>query len=298
MSDDRWFSETLTPGLRLSFEASSVVLEKQTSRQDLALFDHPIFGRVLMLDGVVQVTTRDEFIYHEMMAHVPILGHGAARDVLIIGGGDCGLAEEVLKHESVRSLTQVEIDPTIIELARDHFAEMNASVFADSRFRLVIEDGAAFTARPGPGFDVVLVDSTDPIGPGRVLFTEPFYRSIRARLNPRGVLVTQNGVPFVQSSEFSAAVGNLASVFEHVSCYAVAVPTYFGGHLALGLSAEDEAARLVPLDVLRRRFEQARLDTSYYTPEIHLAAFALPRYLEETFHRAVAPARRGGANST
>ncbi|MDN3720222.1 hypothetical protein QW131_15950 [Roseibium salinum] len=153
-----------------------------------------------MLDGVTQVTTADEFIYHEMMSHVPILAHGAARNVLIVGGGDCGLAEEVLKHASVDKLVQVEIDGSVVDFSREHFGDFNQGVLDDPRFELVIADGIKFSAETERRFDVVIVDSTDPHGPGAVLFSEAFYRNIHRLLTPGGVLVTQNGVPFLQKA--------------------------------------------------------------------------------------------------
>ncbi|MBN1237613.1 MAG: polyamine aminopropyltransferase [Gammaproteobacteria bacterium] len=286
MSHRRWFSETLTPGLRLSFQARRVLRHRKSASHEVALIDNEVFGRVLLLDGAVQLTTRDEFVYHEMMAHVPILGHGSVRDVLIVGGGDCGLAEEVLKHRGVARVTQVEIDPSVVELARTHFADINASVFDDPRFKLVVADAAEFVQRSGASFDVALVDSTDPLGPGAVLFTEQFYRDVRARLRAGGVLVTQNGVPFLQEREFAAAMRALARVFAHVGGYAIAVPTYFGGHLVLGWSTDDDAALRLPLPSLAARFDASALDTRYYTPRVHAAAFALPRFIEQALERA------------
>lgn len=297
MSDDRWFSETLTPGMRLSLEASRVLRHERTGEHELALIENDVFGRVLLLDGAVQVTSRDEFIYHEMMAHAPLLAHGNARDVLIVGGGDCGLAEEVLRHASVRRLVQVEIDPSVVELAREHFAEMNGPVFADKRFELVIGDGAAYVREAADRFDVVLVDSTDPIGPGAALFTPEFYAGVRSRLNPGGVVVTQNGVPFLQAAEFRSAISGLAATFRHVACYAICVPTYFGGHLVLGFSGDDDAALRVDAQTLEARFAGAALSTRYYSPRHHLAAFVLPRYIEEAFEAAVAAGRAGAARA-
>jgi spermidine synthase len=287
VADGRWFSETLTPGLRLSLEAKRVLHLERSGDHELALIENDVFGRVLLLDGAVQLTSKDEFIYHEMMAHVPILAHGAARDVLIVGGGDCGLAEEVLKHASVRRVVQVEIDAAVVELARRHFATVNAPVFADPRFDLVIDDGAAYARESLERFDVILVDSTDPVGPGAVLFTREFYGHLRARLAPGGVLVTQNGVPFVQAAEFSAAMANLAATFRHVACYLISVPTYFGGHMALGWSGEDEAACRVDLAVLESRYAAAGLQTRYYTPSVHQASFVLPRFIEDALVVAV-----------
>lgn len=291
MADDRWFSETLTPSVRLSLEAHRLLLHERTENQEIALFDNDVFGRVLLLDGAVQVTSRDEFIYHEMMAHVPLIAHGSARDVLIIGGGDCGLAEEVLKHASVRRLVQIEIDPAVVELARTHFAEMNARVFDDPRFDLRIGDGAAFARKGDERFDVVLVDSTDPVGPGAVLFTREFYAGVRARLNPGGILITQNGVPFLQEREFADAFRNLGATFRHVSCYLICVPTYFGGHLALGWSSDDVPPQAVAIEALEARCAAAGLDTRYYSPRHHNAAFLAPRYIEDALSAAVAEGR-------
>jgi spermidine synthase len=291
MRDERWFAETLTPHARLALEAGRVLVHERTGEHEIALIENELFGRVLLLDGAVQVTSRDEFIYHETMAHVPLLAHGAARDVLIVGGGDCGLAEEVLKHASVRRLVQVEIDPKVVELARKYFAEMNAPVFADPRFELTIGDGAAYVRDAADRFDVVLVDSTDPVGPGAVLFTREFYANVRARLAPGGVLVTQNGVPFLQAAEFGSAIANLAATFRHVAACAIAVPTYFGGHLVLGVCSDDDAPLRVAADELERRYAAAGLAARYYSPRHHAAAFVLPRYLEEALEAAVAAGR-------
>src|SRR3981081_951282 len=142
-----------------------------------------------MLDGATQVTTEDEFVYHEMMTHVPILGHGNAREVLIVGGGDCGIAEEVLKHTSVKRLTQVEIDASVVEFSKEHFPEFTKPVFADKRFESVIDDGMKYVAKTERRFDVIIVDSTDPQGPGKVLFSARFYAACKRCMRPRGVMV-------------------------------------------------------------------------------------------------------------
>src|SRR5262247_2551491 len=171
MADKRRIPETLFDdiGIRMTYEVERVIYELQTEHQHLVLFEHPFFGKMLMLDGATQVTSADEFVYHEMMAHVPILAHGRAREVLIIGGGDCGIAEEALKHKSVARVTQVEIDAAVVELARAHFPELAGPALADKRFDLVVADGRDFVAASPRRFDVVIVDSTDPQGPGAVL---------------------------------------------------------------------------------------------------------------------------------
>ncbi len=190
LPEKRWIAETLFDalGFRMTFQVDKVLYELQTEHQHLVLFEQPFFGKMLMLDGATQISKKDEFIYQEMMAHVPLFAHGHARDVLIIGGGDCGIAEEVLKHKSVKRLTQVEIDPKVVEFAKEHFPEFTKPVFADKRFESVIDDGAKYVAKTDRRFDVIIVDSTDPQGPGKVLFSEKFYANCRRCLNKGGVL--------------------------------------------------------------------------------------------------------------
>src|SRR5437764_12277340 len=157
MSERRWIPETLFNelGLPMQFEDRRVLYEAEHEHQHLVLFEHPFFGKMLMLDGATQVTTVDEFVYHEMMSHVPLLAHGHAEEVLIVGGGDCGVAEEVLKHKSVKRLTQVEIDASVVEFAKRHFPEFTGPVFADKRFDLVIADGMKYVAKTDRRFDVI-----------------------------------------------------------------------------------------------------------------------------------------------
>jgi spermidine synthase len=279
VSGKRWFEETLHGDVRVSFRADEVLHEEKSAHQHLALIRNPTFGEVLLLDEVTQVAARDEFIYHEMLAHVPLFAHGSPREVLIVGGGDGGLAEEVLKHRGVERVTLVEIDEAVIDFAKRHFAAMSRAAFADPRLDVVIGDGRAFAAETDRRFDVVLVDSTDPIGPGAVLFTEAFYRDLARVLNPGGVVATQNGVPFLQPREFEMGLGNLKRVFADATCYVIAVPTYFGGHMTLGFAGTP--APRPDLDTLAERFAAAELAMRYYTPEVHQAAFALPRFIRD-----------------
>jgi spermidine synthase len=284
MAEKRWIFETLFEplGFKTGFEVERVLYEVQTEHQHLVLFENRHFGKMLMLDGATQVTARDEFIYHEMMSHVPILAHGSARNILIVGGGDCGLAEEVLKHGAVKRLTQVEIDPSVIEFAREHFPEFTGPVFADPRFRSVIDDGMRFVSETDLRFDVILVDSTDPQGPGAVLFTRAFYAACKRCMAPGAVLVTQNGVPFFQPDELISSVGHFRQLFADGGCYVAATPTYVGGHMAMGWATDEMGLRHVPADVIAARYAAAgRFATKYWTPEVHKAAFALPRFIAE-----------------
>jgi len=252
--------------------------DSHTDHQRLRVFENPTFGRILTLDGVVQVTEADNFIYHEMLTHTPILAHGAAQRVLIVGGGDGGMAREVLKHDSVEQVTMVEIDGGVVEFSKQYLPGISAGAFDDPRLDLVIADGADFMRDNRDQYDVIIIDSTDPIGPGEVLFTDTFYDHARARLTERGIIVTQNGVPFLQGGELTGTMRAFKALFADYTCYLATIPTYAGGPMALGWGSNGDA-RHVDLDTLKARFAAAGIETDYYTPEVHKAAFALPPYV-------------------
>jgi spermidine synthase len=291
MAEKRWIAETLFDdlGFRMSYRMEKVLYETQTEHQHLVLFEHGFFGKMLMLDGATQITKRDEFIYQEMMSHVPLFAHGNAREVLIIGGGDCGIAEEVLKHKTVRRLTQVEIDPAVVEFAKEHFPEFTKPVFADKRFASVIDDGMKYVARTERRFDVIIVDSTDPQGPGKVLFSQKFYAACKSCMQKGGVMVTQNGVPIFQPAELASSIGKFRRLFADGACYVAAIPTYVGGHMAMGWASDDRQLRQTPAKTLTARYRRAgSFSTKYWTPEVHAAAFALPRFIAEMVAKAKA----------
>ena len=271
-----WFEETLHPGLTQRLSMDRVLFREMTDLQDLVIFENRIFGRVLALDGVVQTTEGDEFIYHEMLSHVPVLAHGAASRVLIIGGGDGGMAREALKHPGITDVTMVEIDPSVVELCRAHLPSISAGAFDNPRLNLVIADGAKFVEETDSRWDVIIIDSTDPLGPGEVLFGERFYRGCKRCLTEGGILVTQNGVPYVQGDEVTNSFQRLSPHFEDVWFFVAPVPTYQGGHMAFGWASGAAAHRATPVDIVGERFRSANFETRYYTPDVHVAAFALP----------------------
>lgn len=197
MSD--FFTETLYDPLGQSFRIDKLYYEQKTEHQHLMIFHNAFLGRVMTLDGVVQTTERDEFIYHEMMAHVPMFAHGNAKKVLIIGGGDGGMLREALRHKNVEQVTMVEIDGAVIEMSKQWLPNHSQGAFDDPRANIVIADGMDFVRETEMRFDVIISDSTDPIGPGEVLFSNDFYAQCKRILNPGGVMVTQNGVPFFRS---------------------------------------------------------------------------------------------------
>ena len=284
MAEKRSIPETLFDdlGFRMTYAVDRVLYEMQTEHQHLVLFEHPFFGKMLMLDGATQVTSKDEFVYHEMMTHVPIFAHGNPREVLIVGGGDCGIAEEVLKHKSVRRLTQVEIDASVVEFSKEHFPEFTKPVLTNKRFDLIIDDGMNYVAKTDRRFDIIIVDSTDPLGPGKVLFSEKFYAACKRCMAKGGLLVTQNGVPIFQAGELTATISRFRKLFADGYCYVAAIPTYVGGHMAMGWATDNTKLRHASVKTIAGRYKKAgSFPTKYWTPEVHVAAFALPRFIAD-----------------
>jgi spermidine synthase len=275
-----WFQETLYDHWRQSFQITAELCRLRGPMQDIALFETPGFGRVLTLDGVIQVTTGDEFIYHEMLAHVPVYAHGAVRSACVVGGGDGGMLREILKHTSVEQAVLVEIDGAVVDFCREHLPTVSAGAFDDPRTEIVIADGIAFMAETARKFDLIVIDSTDPMGPGGVLFTESFYQDCARCLNPGGIVVNQNGVPFLQGEEVTDTWRRRKPHFADVGFYLAAVPTYVGGFMALGWASSSPDARAASIETIRARFHAAPVATRYYTPDVHKAAFALPPYVQ------------------
>jgi len=276
MSD---FQETLYEGYGQRFQVDKLLHEMRTEHQHLVIFENPRMGRVMALDGVIQTSEADEFIYHEMLAHVPILAHGLARRVLIIGGGDGGILREVARHRDIESITMVEIDGAVVEMCREFLPNHSAGTFEDPRLNLVIDDGMHFVATTEEKFDVIISDSTDPIGPGEVLFSENFYQACRRCLNEGGILVAQNGTPFMQLGELQTTAKRMQGLFADWHFYQAAVPTYIGGAMSFAWGACSAESRNLPLEALMQRFAGSGIVTRYYNPHVHIGAFALPQYV-------------------
>ncbi len=280
------WNETLYDAWGQRHDIDKVYFEFDTGHQQLMIFHNALFGRVMVLDGVVQTTEKDEFIYHEMLTHVPILAHGKAKRVLIIGGGDGGILREVCRHKSIEHVTQVEIDKAVIDMAIEYLPNHSAGAYDDPRANIVIDDGCRFVAQCQEKFDIIISDSTDPIGPGEVLFTSQFYSDCKRCLNDGGIMVTQNGVVFMQLDEVKTTAQRMALTFSDVHFYTAAVPTYVGGVMTFAWSSDNKALRHVDANTIRERYKAAGIKTRYYNPDIHVASFALPQYVLEAVGKA------------
>ncbi|WP_339856333.1 polyamine aminopropyltransferase [Pseudohongiella acticola] len=278
MSARDW-TETLYSGYGQSFTVDKVLFEHKTDHQHLMIFNNRQFGRVMALDGIVQTTERDEFIYHEMLTHVPLMAHGNACRVLIIGGGDGGILREVCRHPSVEHVTQVEIDQAVIDMAREYLPAHSDGAYDDPRANIVIGDGFDFVQKTDQRFDVIISDSTDPQGPGEILFSKDFYAGCQRCLNPGGILVTQNGVVFMQTDEVTNTAARLNRLYKDWHFYGAAVPTYVGGIMTFAWASDDPGLRRTDLATLQKRWQASAIRSRYYTPELHHAAFALPQYV-------------------
>lgn len=282
----RDYQETLYEGYGQRFQVDRMLHEVRTDHQHLVIFENARMGRVMALDGVIQTTEADEFIYHEMLTHVPLFTHGLARRVLIIGGGDGGILREVAKHRDVEHITMVEIDGTVVDMCKEFLPRHSSGAFDDPRLNLVIDDGMRFVTTTEEKFDVIISDSTDPIGPGEVLFSENFYQACRRCLNTGGILVTQNGTPFMQLGEVQTTAQRMNGLFADWHFYQAAVPTYIGGAMTFAWGACNAESRKLPLQTLRQRFAGSGIVTRYYNPDVHHGAFALPQYVLQAIRKA------------
>jgi spermidine synthase len=282
MPTDIWINETLYPDWGQRFLVTRELARVRSEFQDIAIFESSSHGRVMVLDGVIQITEADEFVYQEMLTHVPLLAHGEAANVLIIGAGDGGVLHRVLQHPTVRCAVMVEIDGEVIRLSKQLLPKIAGGAWTDARAQVIVGDGIDYVKRaPDASFDVIIVDSTDPIGVGEVLFTDDFYHNCARILTARGLVVNQCGVPFMQADELRESSLRRRKFFPHVTAYVAAVPTYVGGFMTLGWSAKDAALAATELETIRARAERSGIlgTTNYWTPEIHTGAFNLPPYI-------------------
>ncbi|WP_406239380.1 polyamine aminopropyltransferase [Acetobacter orientalis] len=285
----QWIEETLYDNWGQRFRVTKELARTKSPFQDIVVFESDSHGRVLMLDGVVQITERDEFVYQEMLTHVPLLTHGAARSVLIIGAGDGGVLRRVLEHPGVEKAVMVEIDGAVIELSKQHLPGIAGDAWNNPRAEVIVGDGIDYVAKAADAsFDVIIVDSTDPIGVGEVLFTDSFYQHCARILTADGLIVNQCGVPFMQADELYETSVRRAKFFPQVSAYVAAVPTYVGGFMTLGIASKGKSPAGQSIETVRTLAQQAGIlgNTQYWTPEIHVGAFNLPPYIAKHLPKA------------
>ena len=272
-----WFTELHRGQAGLSIKVKCCIYSGESQYQRIDVLDTYEFGRMLVLYGSIMLTERDEFIYHEMISHVPLFVHPAPEKVLIIGGGDGGSLREVLRHKVVKEAHLVEIDKMVIDVSKRYFPKLSIG-FDDPRASIFIEDGQDFLEKTENLYDVILVDSPDPIGPGERLFQRKFHQLIYKVLKEDGILVAQSESPLFHQGTIRTMYKNLKDIFPLVAMYIAYIPTYPSGLWSFAFCSK----RYHPIDDFdENRVKSANIRTNYYNPKIHQASFALPNFIEE-----------------
>ncbi len=278
-----WFSEIsdIWPGIALSIEIEKILFSQKSIFQQIDLFETKYHGRMLVLDGIIQLTDFDEFAYQEMLVHIPMVAHPFPEKVLVIGGGDGGVLREVAKHDTVLSIDICEIDEKVIQVSKNFLPGMSIG-FDDPRVSIHIADGSEFVQHHPATYDVIIVDSSDPVGPGEILFEKKFYDHSRGALKKNGILSVQAESFFLHPDKVKKIVRNIKDLFlYHGYAYSL-IPTFTGGHvgICIGSDGYDPARPSRPIS------KKLQTGLRYYTPEIHEAAFVLPRFAEKLIKEA------------
>ena len=272
-----WFYETLHEDIKLGFKGKQIC-SKKTAYQSCKIYETPRFGQMLILDGAIQTTEKDEFIYHEMLTHPLLLTHPKPEKVLIIGAGDGGILREVLKHR-VKEVTLVEIDEEVINFSKKHLPSLNNGSFNDRRAKVIIGNGAKYIQETKEKFDIVIIDSPDPIGPAKILFSKGFYKNVFSILNNNGLMIRQTGSTILQLDILKKNHQILKSIFPYITIQIAAIPTYIVGFFSFIIASKSINLQKQSYQTISKRYSNLNLNTKYYNPDIHFASTKLPNYI-------------------
>ncbi len=271
-----WFTEEHTKDVRFSIRVNRHLCSRQSKYQKIDVFETNEFGRIMTLDGYIMVTEKDEFIYHDMIVHVPMAVGKDIKNVLLIGAGDGGAVRELTRYKSIEHIDLVEIDEEVVEVSREYLKGLSSG-FDDERVSLHFEDGLKFVRRRKDEYDLIIVDSTDPFGPGEGLFTREFYGNCYNALTEKGILVNQHESPYY-ANDARAMVKiheNIKKIFPISRLYQAHIPSYSSGHWLFGFSSKVYD----PLDFDADYWNGLGIETKYYNTELHKGCFALPNYV-------------------
>ena len=270
-----WIKEMQIENATMTYKVKETLHREQSEFQDLAIIDTYEFGRMLVLDGIVQTTIKDEFVYHEMISHVPLFSHPNPKKVLVIGGGDGGVIREVLKHESVEKAVLCEIDKLVVEMSKKYLPEIACSI-DDPRCEVFIGDGLKYVIDRKNEFDVIIVDSTDPFGAAEGLFNINFYKALNECLTEDGIFVAQTETPFYLPDTVKQIFYDIKDAFPIAKMFMAAIPTYPGGYWSFTVGSKKYDPENPFIDKIPEN-----MDTKYYYKELHKAAFVLPKYVRD-----------------
>ncbi len=274
-----WFSEAQTANVKLSIRVDRQIYSGKSEFQRIDVFESPEFGRFLTLDGYMMLTEKDEFIYHEMITHVPMAVHPNVKNVLVIGAGDGGVIRELARYPEIDRIDMVEIDPLVVEVCKKYLPQ-TACCLDDPRLSIYYEDGLKYIRSCNDQYDLIIVDSTDPFGPGEGLFTREFYGNCYKALHDDGIMVNQHESPFYHEDAVACqrAHKRIVEAFPISRVYQAHIPTYPSGHWLFGFASK----KYHPLkDLKETKWNVRGLHCNYYTTTLHKGAFYLPAYVEE-----------------
>lgn len=266
-------------GIAIEKEGDNI-FEKQSQFQKTEVFNSRAFGKVLTLDGLMMVTELDEFFYHEMIVHIPMLTHKNPKNILVIGGGDGGTVRELLKYDSVEHIDMVEIDETVIEASKKFFPTVSSGL-NNPKVSVLVQDAIDFIKDKKNCYDIVLIDSTDPIGPGVGLFNEDFYNNVKNSLKKGGIVVPQTEGPFAQKDDTRITYALLRKVFKYVAPYCYAMPTYPGGFWSWGFCSNDVKVPKIDFKPKKKIANKIASTCKLYNPSMHGAVFQVPNFVKE-----------------
>ena len=276
-----WFSESevMWPGQAMSLKVEEVLYEGRSDFQDVLVFKSATYGKVLVLDGVIQLTERDEHAYQEMIAHIPLHAHPDPQSVLIVGGGDGGVLREVCRHAGVQKVTMCEIDALVVDVAKRFFGESTATAFNDPRVTLVHADAAEYVKDHKEEYDVIIVDSSDPVGPAETLFTAAFYQSLRQSMKPgNSIMCNQGECMWLHLDLIGEVLKHCKEVFPSVDYAFTTIPTYPSGQIGFLMCSTGDG--VVLRQPARAPEPKLQAQLKYYTSAVHAAAFVLPSFAE------------------
>lgn len=278
-----WYSEDHTDYAKFSIKVKQQLESTKSDFQDIAVFDSYDFGKILVLDGYLMLTERDEFVYHEMITHVAMAVNPKIKDVLVIGAGDGGTIRELARYDHIERIDMVEIDRIVVEVCKKHIPQ-TACCFDDKRVNLFFEDGVKYVRRVVNEYDLIIVDSTDPFGPGETLFTKEFYGNCYKALKEDGILVNQHESPYYEEDREAMQRSHklIKSIFPISKVYQAHIPTYPSGHWCFGFASRG----LDPIkDLKAEEWKKFNLETKYYNTDLHVGAFYLPTYVKELLEK-------------
>lgn len=271
-----WFVENYDDRASLGLKVKNKIHEEQSQFQKIEIYETEYFGRLLTLDGLVMLSEKDEFVYHEMLTHMPLCTHGNAVKVLVVGGGDGGAIREILKYEHVEEAVLCEIDERVVRLCQEFFP-ITSSKLEDSRVKLAFEDGFSFIDLYENYFDIIITDSSDPIGPGIELFKEKYYRLVKKALKPDGIMVSQSESPWFYQDTMNSMTKAMCNVYQHVETYTAMIPLYPSGFWTITAASDSHSLKDFNRDLSSKVAKTCR----YYNENIHRGALALPNFLKE-----------------